>query len=514
MGYIHEHKVKIDPDDVHNVVDSDIDESGHVYRFIIDPITRQISHGSSKLVLTKLDHNSECFTFEIPKTIEGHDMSKCNVVEVHFINIGLEPGEESPGVYTVPGALTYDEDKEAYTFTWLISQVATKYIGTLNFAVRFACYPETEEGKDKTSVPLYAWRTAMFSGINIIDSVFSEEQAIADYSDILQEWWNRIESASTEVYAITSGGAFVSLNELIDELQSDLSDFKDSIGSNFLTEESASEKYLAKTDAEDKYQPIEDQDLGTGDTTIVGAINEVNDAVNNIITGDTAVGNAVKLNGVAASEYASMSAVNRNSDDIRDINAFLKSGDETFTGFQGNPQTVVGAINEVSQTASETKDLVNNIVGGSVTVGDANKLGGVAASEYALRSTVTRELYQHNIKMDKTVSQTVNSEVITRYVFVFFSFLSTTSTACEDYENLVKLLAPARTITDEYGNSETGLLSATGYTVNGDIIYAIEHSMRSGGAVPVFTAHYVGPTTGITFNMSDPDKIVDNVIAL
>ena len=45
------------------------------------------------------DHNSECFTFEIPKEIEGHNVTDCNVVEIHYINID-NTGNIYEGVYT------------------------------------------------------------------------------------------------------------------------------------------------------------------------------------------------------------------------------------------------------------------------------------------------------------------------------------------------------------------------------------------------------------------------------
>ena len=37
--------------------------------FIIDPISRQISNNSKKTILIKTDHNSEQFTFELPRYV-------------------------------------------------------------------------------------------------------------------------------------------------------------------------------------------------------------------------------------------------------------------------------------------------------------------------------------------------------------------------------------------------------------------------------------------------------------
>lgn len=193
---------------IHTVTDSE-----PRYRFIIDPVTRQITNKTGKAVLTKLDHNSECFTFEIPAEIEGHDMSTCNRVEVHFINIDSTTRETKTGVYPIED-FKKDDEKNAWTFTWLVSQNATQYAGTLSFAVRFACFSE----EDMTT-PVYSWRTAVFTGITIVDSIFAAEEAMGDYSDIIQSWLTKFESATTEVFVITEEGALVSLTDTLEELQ-------------------------------------------------------------------------------------------------------------------------------------------------------------------------------------------------------------------------------------------------------------------------------------------------------
>ena len=69
---------------LHDVRDADT-------HFTIDPITRTISNANSaKNKLVMGDHNSEIFSFELPKEVEGHDMSLCNKVEIHYINIAAD----------------------------------------------------------------------------------------------------------------------------------------------------------------------------------------------------------------------------------------------------------------------------------------------------------------------------------------------------------------------------------------------------------------------------------------
>jgi hypothetical protein len=57
-------------------------------RFSVDVVSRQIRNASSKkTILIQHDHNSERFTFELPRYIEGHDMSLCNKAEARYLNI-------------------------------------------------------------------------------------------------------------------------------------------------------------------------------------------------------------------------------------------------------------------------------------------------------------------------------------------------------------------------------------------------------------------------------------------
>ena len=65
---------------IHSIYDTD-------QHFIIDPIDRSITSEAEKVTLMQNDHLSERFTFELPRYIEGHDMSLTDKVEVHYLNI-------------------------------------------------------------------------------------------------------------------------------------------------------------------------------------------------------------------------------------------------------------------------------------------------------------------------------------------------------------------------------------------------------------------------------------------
>ena len=162
----------------HSVKDSDS-------HFTINAITRSIENKSGKLILVQYDHNSERFTFEMPRYIEGHDMLLCNKTEIHYNNIG--DAKTNPGLYPVSDLQVRQDDDNVVTFSWLISRNATKLVGRLAFIVRFACV------SDETIVE-YAWNTQPYSDIKIVTSI-NNTDAITDefedqYTDALAEWKN------------------------------------------------------------------------------------------------------------------------------------------------------------------------------------------------------------------------------------------------------------------------------------------------------------------------------------
>ena len=154
----------------HAVIDSD-------NHFIINPVTREITNNSKKVKLMQGDHASEIFTFEIPRYVDGHDMSLCNKIAIHYINIGQNGS--NPDVHLVEDA-SIDDAKENLVFSWLIYRTATKYPGTLNFLIKFSCVTD--------GIIEYQWNTDIFKGIMIAAGIDNEETLVEEYSDILQKW--------------------------------------------------------------------------------------------------------------------------------------------------------------------------------------------------------------------------------------------------------------------------------------------------------------------------------------
>lgn len=162
----------------HSVVDND-------NYFVIDPVTRTIQNNSNKVRLVQNDHNSERFTFECPRFIEGHDMSLCDSIKILYINLNKKTQEETCGVYEVDDLAINFNNLEQITFSWLISRNATSFSGSLTFMIQMTCI------SDDGTVD-YCWQTGITKGITIVDGMDNEETIVEDYPDILQKWKNDI----------------------------------------------------------------------------------------------------------------------------------------------------------------------------------------------------------------------------------------------------------------------------------------------------------------------------------
>ena len=130
------------------------------------------------------DHNSERFTFEIPKYIEGHDMSLCDRVQIHYLNVGQPSTNSQEGIYEVDDLSVSSKNEEIVTFSWLISGNSTKYAGVLSFVVHFAC---TNNGEVS-----YSWDTEIYSGITIKSTIRNSDVIVLEYADVLEAWRKRL----------------------------------------------------------------------------------------------------------------------------------------------------------------------------------------------------------------------------------------------------------------------------------------------------------------------------------
>lgn len=183
----------------HSVYDGDT-------HFKIDPATRQIENTTGKVVLMQNDHNSERFTFEIPRYIDGHDMSLCNKVEVHYINIDVKDRSTNNGVYPVEDLQISPDSEDVVICSWLISQNATKYAGSLNFVLRYACLTD--------AVIDYQWFTDIHKGISVSESISNAEIVVEQYSDVLERWKKDLESLAADEAIESAVNAWMDANPI------------------------------------------------------------------------------------------------------------------------------------------------------------------------------------------------------------------------------------------------------------------------------------------------------------
>ena len=167
--------------------------------YVIDPVTMAITNANeakNKLMLG--DHDSEIYTFEIPRVVEGHDMTLCNMVEIHFINVGADKANKSEGVYIANDMSAAEDSADTLVFTWKVSSKATMYAGSLNFRIKFAC---TDENGRYT----YKKWTAIYKGIAIDDGFDNGTAVEEENTDILSQWESRIAALENSVNA----GSFI-----------------------------------------------------------------------------------------------------------------------------------------------------------------------------------------------------------------------------------------------------------------------------------------------------------------
>ncbi len=163
--------------------------------FTISPITRQIKNeSSSKTTLVQGDHKSERFSFEMPRIIEGHDMSECNRIEIHYINSGIS-GESHKGIYDATDMHIHPDDSENVVFSWLLWDCVTKYEGKLAFAIRFACV--------KNDIVEYEWNTIPNDKIKISKGIDNSGETTEDEEipDLIAQWKETLFTEHNEMKA-------------------------------------------------------------------------------------------------------------------------------------------------------------------------------------------------------------------------------------------------------------------------------------------------------------------------
>lgn len=166
---------------IHPVIDSDT-------HFKIDGVTRSVKNVSdTKSMLVQYDHNSERFTFDVPRLVDEHDLSLCNLVRVHYSNIDKVKRTENKGVVDITDSLAVcTEDDNCVTCSWLVPKDATLLVGSLHFVIQFAC-------KDGDEI-LYSWNTAKHTSVVIAEGIDGGEAIVSDNIDILTKWEEQLKA--------------------------------------------------------------------------------------------------------------------------------------------------------------------------------------------------------------------------------------------------------------------------------------------------------------------------------
>lgn len=157
--------------------------------FYIDPVKDMavICEGTVK-GLKRGDHGAEVYRFRMPLVIEGHDMSLCNKVEIHYNNIHKDPSTREITVNKsfaeAEGFGADQEDGDTVTWTWKPTGDATQLDGKLAFCIRFACM----EGETIT----YQKFSGIFDAIPVGGTIHNTEALAREYADVLESWRQEI----------------------------------------------------------------------------------------------------------------------------------------------------------------------------------------------------------------------------------------------------------------------------------------------------------------------------------
>lgn len=220
--------------DFHEVIDDDT-------HFIIDPVTRTITNpDSADIVLMQHDHNSEIFTFEIPKVIEGHDILRTGaIVQIHFRNVSLDGTKSSSGLSMASPRYSNEYDNgKTVLFSWSIPREATMYDGILAFAIRIAC--------TDNFVIQYDWHTEIFAGIPVLETIDNSDSEAKVFEELLERYKDELceslvskvtEQLNADMNSITSKVTILETNvngliANIEEMDNKLNQLENNIGSS------------------------------------------------------------------------------------------------------------------------------------------------------------------------------------------------------------------------------------------------------------------------------------------
>jgi hypothetical protein len=122
-------------------------------------------------------------------------MSLCDIVQVHYTNTSsgtsISNRHQNPGIAVLTDLHISDDDESKLICSWLISQHATQYAGTLNFLIKFICKGSSDELD-------YIWHTNICAYINVLSGLNNSDDVAAIYPDVLIQFDKRIDQLEAE----------------------------------------------------------------------------------------------------------------------------------------------------------------------------------------------------------------------------------------------------------------------------------------------------------------------------
>ena len=192
--------------------------------FKIDVNTRAIINKSTnKTAVMQFDHNSERFTFSLPKIIENHDMLECDSITVHYLNIDLTTNEKITGIYPITDIRIDPEDETKAYCTWLLSRNVTNQAGALSFLLRFECV-------DDAGNITYSWSTDIFKGISVSAGIDNTDEVYEQSVDVLEQWKKDLDNkyvTSDKLSKVATSGSYNDLKDKPETLRGKYNDLTD-----------------------------------------------------------------------------------------------------------------------------------------------------------------------------------------------------------------------------------------------------------------------------------------------
>lgn len=271
---------------LHDVLDND-------KHFKIDAETRAIVYAGENLpTLIQNDHNSERFTFEIPKSIDGHDTELCNKIRVHYINVSAENSfETNPGVYEVDDIKVSQDDPTKMIFSWLLDRDATTYVGTLTFLIECMCVSDGD-------VVDYSWHTGIYTGVVISEGMDNSDIVVGKYYDVIDKWVAQIEAEGNRVVADAlaridtaakeaENSSVSGINAHAETVKKDLTIHGLTIDDTLVQETGSSEHKVMSQKATTEMGDALSQDNYEKYTELTGRLNAAEETIDNILINNT-----------------------------------------------------------------------------------------------------------------------------------------------------------------------------------------------------------------------------------